>query len=219
MSTGYMIVNLLGCVLVITSTMVVLTKRLRSAAFTYALQSLVIVLIFFTLAVTTNSQDLYVWSVSALVTKVILVPAIILWTLKKIGPDADREIPTRLKPAGCILLVIAELVVCYLCVANVSLPTAAEVHPALAISLAHFFIGLTCIISQRNIVKQMFGYCLMENGSHVTLALLAPNAPSLVETGVATDAVFAVVIMVFVVLKIYRTYQSLDAQELTNLKG
>ncbi|MGI6216210.1 MAG: hydrogenase 4 membrane subunit, partial [Coriobacteriales bacterium] len=109
--------------------------------------------------------------------------------------------------------------ICYLAVMGISLPTAAEVHPALAISLAHFFIGLTCIVSQRNIMKQVFGYCLMENGSHVSLALLAPNAPGLVETGVATDAVFAVVIMVIVVLKIYRKSNTLDARDLRNLKG
>ena len=59
----------------------------------------------------------------------------------------------------------------------------------------------------------------MENGSHVTLALLAPSAPGLVETGVATDAVFAVVIMAIVASRIYRMCLTLDAQELTKLKG
>ena len=36
----------------------------------------------------------------------------------------------------------------------------------------------------------------MENGSHLTLALLANKAPELVEIGIATDAIFAVIIMV-----------------------
>lgn len=44
-------------------------------------------------------------------------------------------------------------------------------------------IGLLCIVTQRNILKQVFGYCLMENGAHLTLALLAPRAPELVEIG------------------------------------
>jgi hydrogenase-4 component E len=219
MSTGFMIVNFLGCVLVITSAMVVLARKLRAAAFTYAAQSLVIVAIFITLAVTTGSTDLYIWAASAFVTKVLLVPAIMLHAIKKIGPDADVELQSKLKPVGCVLLVIAEVVVCYLAVMGIQLPTAAEVHPALAISLAHFFIGLTCIVSQRNIVKQVFGYCLMENGSHVTLALLAPNAPGLVETGIATDAVFAVIIMAIIVVRIYRTNKTLDARDLTNLRG
>ena len=86
-------------------------------------------------------------------------------------------------------------------------------------TLAHFFIGLTCIVTQRNIVKQIFGYCLMENGSHVTLALLAPEAPELVEVGIATDAFFAVIIMAVVAVRIYRTAHTLDADDLMELKG
>lgn len=218
METGYVVVNLLGCVLVITSTLVVLSRKLRTAAFMYAAQSLVLVSMFLTLAITTGSQDLYLWSASAFVTKVVLVPSIMLYTIKKLD-NPDEVLPTKLTPVRCVLLVVVELVVCYLAVMSISLPTAAEVHPALAISLAHFFIGLTCIVSQRNIMKQIFGYCLMENGSHVTLALLAPSVPGLVETGVATDAVFAVVIMALVALKIHRTAHTLDAQDLMELKG
>ena len=60
---------------------------------------------------------------------------------------------------------------------SLSLPTAEVATPALAISFAHFFVGLTCIISQRNILKQIFGYCLMENGSHVTLAPARAHGP------------------------------------------
>ena len=41
----------------------------------------------------------------------------------------------------------------------------------------------------------------MENGSHLTLALLANKAPELVEIGIATDAIFAVIIMVVLVNK------------------
>ena len=91
--------------------------------------------------------------------------------------------------------------------------------PALAISFAHFFVGLTCIISQRNIMKQIFGYCLMENGSHVTLALLAPTAPEIIEIGIATDAIFAVIIMSIVVRRIWDDSHSLDARDLSELRG
>ena len=87
------------------------------------------------------------------------------------------------------------------------------------ISFAHFFVGLTCIISQRNILKQIFGYCLMENGSHVTLALLAPTAPEIIEIGIATDAIFAVIIMSAVVVRIWNDTKSLDSHDLTELKG
>jgi hydrogenase-4 component E len=87
------------------------------------------------------------------------------------------------------------------------------------VSLAHFFLGLACIITQRNILKQIFGYCLMENGSHLTLALLAYQAPELVEIGVATDAIFAVIVMAVIATRIQKTVHSLDSHDLMTLKG
>ena len=59
----------------------------------------------------------------------------------------------------------------------------------------------------------------MENGAHLTLALLANNAPELVEIGIATDAIFAVIIMVVLVNKIYRTFNTVDAKQLNEFEG
>jgi hydrogenase-4 component E len=87
------------------------------------------------------------------------------------------------------------------------------------VSVAHFFFGQRCILTQRNIFKQVLGFCLMENGSHLTLALLAYSAPDLVEIGIATDAVFAVVIMVLLANQIFRKLHTLDSSELNVLKG
>ncbi len=86
-------------------------------------------------------------------------------------------------------------------------------------SVRSFSAGLLCIVSQRNILRQIFGYCLMENGSHLVLALLAWRAPELVEIGIATDAIFAVIVMVLLARKIWRTHGTLDVNNLTALKG
>lgn len=90
------------------------------------------------------------------------------------------------------MLMLAAAVIVLLCwfvVEPVQVPLLASLKPALAVSLGHFMLGLLCIVTQRNILKQVFGYCLMENGSHLTLALLANRAPELVEIGIATDAI------------------------------
>ena len=184
---GYSIVNILGGLLIVTSTMVVVSKNIKHANSWYAVQSLVLVGLLATLGVTTGEQELLMWAGSAFITKVVLVPYILNRAYKKMGEpsDASLEVAT----------------------------------PALAISFAHFFVGLTCIISQRNIMKQIFGYCLMENGSHVTLALLAPTAPEIIEIGIATDAIFAVIIMSIVVRRIWDDSHSLDARDLSELRG
>lgn len=157
------------------------------------------------------------WSASAFVTKVILVPGILLRTIKKLG--GLQEVKNKITSARSIVIISFEVLICFAVVSGIDLNTASDVKPALAISLAHFFIGLTCIISQQNIIKQIFGYCLMENGSHVTLALLAPQAPELIEVGIATDAIFAVLVMALMVMRIYRKTESLDVRNLMDLKG
>lgn len=215
---GYFIVNALGCLLVVTSLLVVLAKTPRKGAFLYAIQSLVLISVFVALGNITGSTELFSWAGTAFVTKVLLVPGIILFALKKMG-DPSENLEAVVGMAPTVILAAVEVCVCFVVVQGVTLPAAAEVKPALAISLAHFFIGLTCIVTQRNILKQVFGYCLMENGSHLTLALLAPTAPSLVEIGIATDAVFAVIIMAVMVVRIYGVTKSLNADGLMELKG
>ena len=216
--SGFALVNILGGALIVTSLLVVLSKTPRRAACLYALQSLVLISLFVALGATTGSRELFIWAATGFVTKVLVVPGIILYACKKMG-DAGAGLESKLTPVKTIMVVALEVLVCFVAVQGIQLPTAIEVKPALAISLAHFFIGLTCIVTQRNIVKQIFGYCLMENGSHVTLALLAPEAPELVEVGVATDAFLAVLIMAVVALRIYRTVHTLDADDLMELKG
>lgn len=215
---GYVIVNILGGLLIVTSLLVVLSKKPRKAAYIYAVQSLILVSCFVALGITTGSTGLFTWAGTAFFTKVLFVPAVMLFTIKKIGPQ-EKETPSLISPMVSVILVAVEVLLCFVAVQGINLPTAVEVKPALAVSLAHFFIGLTCIVTQRNILKQVFGYCLMENGSHLTLALLAPGAPHLVEVGVTTDAIFAVIIMAIVAYRVYKVTKSLDSNDLMELKG
>lgn len=215
---GYAIINILGGLLIVTSLLVVLAKTAKKAAYIYGAQALVLVAMLAVLGYVTDSQELFTWAITAFFTKVILVPAMILFTLKKMGENSE-QLPPLISPVASIVIISLEVLLCFLAVGGIELPTVLGVKPALAISLAHFFIGLTCIMTQRNIVKQVFGYCLMENGSHISLALLAPQAPELVEIGIATDAVFAVVIMAVMAYRIYRCAGTLDSNEIMNLKG
>ncbi|QZN97158.1 hydrogenase 4 membrane subunit [Symbiopectobacterium purcellii] len=215
--TGSLIVNNLAGLLIITSLLVIVAKRPTTSSLLYALQSLVLVLIFVALANLLQAHELYLWSLTALVTKVILVPAIMYRAFRRLDdPSADGGI---ISPVAILLLAVLIVVLSYFVVAPVQLPMVSTLKPALAVSLGHFMIGLLCIVTQRNILKQVFGYCLMENGAHLTLALLAHRAPELVEIGIATDAIFAVIVMALMARKIHRTLHTLDVQQLTALKG
>ncbi|PWC18354.1 hydrogenase 4 membrane subunit [Brenneria roseae subsp. roseae] len=215
--TGSLVVNNLAGLLIITSLLVIAARRPTLSAWLYAVQSLVLVLIFVSLADLLQAHELYLWSVSAFITKVVLVPVIMYRAFRKLDdPLADGGV---VSPVVILLLATLIVVLCYFVVEPVTLPMVSTLKPALAVSLGHFMIGLLCIVTQRNILKQVFGYCLMENGAHLTLALLANRAPELVEIGIATDAIFAVIVMALMARKIYRTLHTLDVRQLTALKG
>ncbi|MDR0501023.1 MAG: hydrogenase 4 membrane subunit [Coriobacteriales bacterium] len=215
----FMLVNLVSGFLILSALAVVLAPTPKASTYFYILQALLIVGLFIALGAATDSETLLKWSITSFVTKVVLVPAMFLFALKKLAAYKKPPAEGKTKPLLMIGLAAIEVLVCYVLVDGINLPMVAEVKLPLAISLAHFFIGLTCIITQRNIFKQVFGYCLMENGSHITLALLASTAPELVEIGVATDAIFAVLIMLAVASMIYKVNKTVDAHDLSELRG
>jgi len=215
--SGTLIVNCLAGLLIITSLLVIGAKKPTSAALQYSLQSFVLVLIFVALAEIKHAHELNMWAITAFITKVVLVPFLMYRALGSLkDPAAETAV---ISTAATVLIAALIVILSYVVVGHVQLPAVANLKPALGVSLGHFFLGLLCIVTHRNILKQIFGYCLMENGSHLTLALLASNAPEIVEIGIATDAIFAVVIMIVIARQIHRTMQTLDAKQLTALKG
>ncbi|QIZ78810.1 hydrogenase 4 membrane subunit [Ferrimonas lipolytica] len=216
MSNEIVINNLAG-MLIVTSLLVIGGKSPKLVTLLYSLQSLILVCTFLAIASAMDATELYTWSATAFVTKVVLLPAILY---KACSDMVDPKLDTTSINFSWILVIGAALSFgSFLAVEAVQLPIVANLKPALAVSLSHFFLGLLCIISQRNILKQLFGYCLMENGSSLMLALLANKAPGVVEVGITIDAVFAVVFMVILVRQIFRNLHTLDVQQLTSLKG
>ena len=209
------LINSLSGLLILTSLLVIEAKTLRQSAIQYGIQSFVLVLIFLALAVTMEAEQLYLWAASAFVTKSLLVPYI----LARAEKNMEGHPTSIARPWTSIALAGVSLVVSFIIIDRLQLKIASEFKPALAVSIAHFFFGQLCILTQKNMLKQVLGFCLMENGSHLTLALLAYKAPELVEIGIATDAVFGVIIMVILLVQINRSLHTLDVTELKSLKG
>jgi hydrogenase-4 component E len=215
--SSVILVNSLTGLLILTSLLVIEVKQPRWSALMYSLQSLVLVAIFAVLAYSTGAEQLYLWAGTAFVTKVVLVPWLLYGALMRVGnPEKPRNV---MGTTLSFFLAAIALTVSFLVVNQIQLKAAEPFKPALAVSMAHFFFGELCILTQRNLFKQVLGFCLMENGSHLTLALLAHNAPEIVEIGIATDAVFGVVIMVLLGYQIYTKLGTLDTADLNTLKG
>ena len=210
--------DILAICMIVTSLAVFGLRNLKLSIIAYAIETLLLVSIFFLLSEKFNAEQLKTWAIVAFFTKVIFVPAILFWLVKKLGVVSEDE------PVGGFFVspVIAM---------GFSLALSMSIHPIfLKFSLIKeeimliaagtvFMMGIFGFMLRNSFIKQILAYCLFENGIHLSLALMAYNSHELVELGILTDAIFAVIIMSVLAIRFYKAYDSLDTSKASNLRG
>ena len=204
--------------MIVTSLAVFGLRNLKLSIGIYAIQTLFLVSIFFMLYSNFNAPQLRTWAVVAFFTKVIFVPAILFYLIKKLGVISEDE------PVGGFFVspVIAM---------GFSLAIAMTINPillkfsliqeriVLIAAVTVFMMGIFGFMLRNSFIKQILAYCLFENGIHLSLALMAYNSHELVELGILTDAIFAVIIMSILAVRFYKAYDGLDTSKASNLRG
>ena len=210
--------DILAICMIVTSLAVFGLRSLKLSIIAYAIETLLLVSIFFLLSEKFNAEQLKTWAIVAFFTKVLLVPGILFWLIKKLGVVSEDE------PVGGFFVspVIAM---------GFSLALSMSIHPIfLKFSLIKeeimliaagtvFMMGIFGFMLRNSFIKQILSYCLFENGIHLSLALMAYNSHELVELGILTDAIFAVIIMSILAIRFYKAYDSLDTSKASNLRG
>ena len=204
--------------MIVTSLAVFGLRNLKLSIGIYAIQTLLLVSIFFMLYSNFNAPQLRIWAIVAFFTKVIFVPGILFWLVKKLDVISEDE------PVGGFFVspVIAM---------GFSLAIAMTINPillkfsliqeriVLIAAVTVFMMGIFGFMLRNSFIKQILAYCLFENGIHLSLALMAYNSHELVELGILTDAIFAVIIMSVLAVRFYKAYDGLDTSKASNLKG
>ncbi|WP_169767380.1 MULTISPECIES: hydrogenase 4 membrane subunit [Campylobacter] len=212
------VLDTLAICMIVTSLAVFGLRNLKLSVIVYAIQTLLLVSIFFLLSKKFDAEQLSMWAIVAFFTKVILVPGILLWLIKKLNVVSEDE-----PVAGFFVSPIIAM--------GFSLALSMSIHPIfLKFSLIKeeimliaagtiFMMGIFGFMLRNSFIKQILAYCLFENGIHLSLALMAYNSHELVELGILTDAIFAVIIMSVLAIRFYKAYDSLDTSKASNLRG
>ena len=126
--SGELLVNNLAGLLIVTSLMVIGAKKPKVAAGLYALQSLVLVFTFLAIAATFAAESLYEWALTAFITKVVLLPVLLMWAFSKMADPAADQPEMRY---GWILLVgVVTVFLSFQAVKSVDLPLVAHLKPS-----------------------------------------------------------------------------------------
>jgi len=211
-------INIVAVLMMVTSFAVFSLRQYRHSIVAYGVQTLLLVIIFLALYVKYGTHELLIWAITAFAIKVLIVP-LYLWRLvKKIGVVYEDE-PVGgffISPVVALSFSLAVAMMFYKVFIHFSLFQ--DALPLFAASFI-FMMGIFGFVLRNSFLKQILSYCLFENGIHLSLALMAYTSHELVEIGILTDAIFAVVIMSILAKRFYAAFGSLDTSKAVNLRG
>jgi len=193
-------------------------RKYKLSIAAYALQTFLLVIVFLLLHVKYGAHELLVWAFTAFAMKVVFVPLLLLKLVNKLGVINEDE-PVGgffISPVVALSFSLAVSMMFYKVFIHFSIFK--DALPLFAASFI-FMIGIFGFILRNSFLKQILAYCLFENGIHLSLALMAYNSHELVEVGILTDAIFAVVVMSILAKRFYASYHSLDTSKAVNLRG
>ncbi|MBS9778832.1 MAG: hydrogenase 4 membrane subunit [Campylobacteraceae bacterium] len=210
--------NTLSILIILSSLAVFGLRNYKMAIYAYGLQTLMLVLIFLNLSSQFDAEPLMSWAFIAFITKVVFVPYILLRLVKKLQVTSEDE-PVAgffISPIIAFAFSLAVGMIIYPIYLEFSLIN--QPIPLMA-SVVVFMMGIFGFILRNSAIKQILAYCTFENGIHLTLALMAYNSPEIVDIGILTDAIFAVIIMAILSERFFKYFETLDVSKANQLKG
>jgi len=198
-------------------------RGLRLAIVALVVQSALLSAILAAIAYFYRNPAIYWWALATVLTKVVLIPALLFWNLREMPEQEVR--PMVGVRASVILLIITTVIFYRLMQTNIEFvaPTAeAAQDPArtnLAVAFTIFALGLYALVSRRDVIKVIIGLHLLENGAHLSLATLAPTVPATALLGIPSNVVLAAYLVLYLTGGIYRQLGIRDTMELSQLRG
>lgn len=191
--------------------------RLRAILSYYALSSLAIAGIAFSLSYLAPVEKIHLWiyAVVTIIVKSFVVPYVIRLTERRRRQTASLQ--SFLRPASSYFLAIALLVIVFFLVRATPLAEMIEWSSLLYASVALLALGLAIMIVHRNVFSQIIGLLVVENGIAVFTLASVRSLPLSIELGVFVVTALTALILSILSSRVKEYYGSVDTEELRDL--
>lgn len=148
--------------------------------------------------------------------KALIIPRLLQRLLVQI--DVEREVTPYINTATSLVLSGILILLAYF-ITNplthlITLPT----RKGLPFAVGLILIGLFVIITRKKAFTQILGFLVMENGIAMLAVLGTFGIPFIVEMGVSLDLLMGFLVMQVFVYQIQGTFESIDVDQLNQLK-
>jgi len=191
-------------------------RRLDHAAVALGLQAAALGGLTLWLGVADRSGELYIAAVLTLAVKGVVIPLVLLRVLQRLERRVDPHpilLPEMAVAVSLGLMVLARAVT------PVALFGAAAFASLLTVGTGIVLTGLLMMITRRQVIAQVEGLVVMENGIYLAVLGATRGMPFAVELGVLFDLLVAVLILSSLTFRIGTTLDSLNTDRLRGLRG
>ena len=213
---GAQLINLMAALLLLIAFAMLSQRRIRSLIYLFGWQGLVLAVNSAIVAYSTGQSHLYYSAVLTLALKVVALPLILLWLIRRLNVQWDVEtlinIPTTML-VGIVLVVFAF---------NLALPISelagTITRSTLGIAIAIVLLSFLMMLTRRKAVPQVIGFLAMENGLFFAATSTTYGMPMVVELGIALDVLIGVLILGIFFFQVRGAFDSLDLRHMEKLK-
>ncbi|CCQ93001.1 putative Hydrogenase, membrane subunit 2-like protein [[Clostridium] ultunense Esp] len=165
----------------------------------------------------TGVADLLVAALLTLGVKALLIPFILYYTIRKL--KIKKEVERYTSKSVTLMIGLALAVLGYYVTARLDLPGTALGKIFLPVSVIMIFLGTLIMINYKKAIMQGVGLITIENGLFLVSQSLSYGMPLMIELGIFFDMLVMVVIIGILSTRIQSTFDSLNTDRLTRLKG
>jgi hydrogenase-4 component E len=215
MASDILILSAAG--MLVTAYLMVGQKALFTAIRLFAVQSLFLVVVAATIAVSQARHELFVMAGLTLVLKAVLIPWFLMRMIDRIG--IHREIEPLLNVPASLLICIGLTVVGYRVSTGFPEGTSGVGHHLIGVALSTLLIGLFLMVTRKKAITQILALLTVENAVFLVAVGATPGMPFVVELGISFDVILAVLTLGVLVRRIVDRFESMDVSRLSKLKG
>jgi hydrogenase-4 component E len=207
----------LGSSIVLIFGILLLWRRSVSAFISsFRWQSAVLALVIAMIGYFGRDPELYFVAAFAFVLKAIVLPIYLQRMRKRL--DVDRENEPYVNYVSSLIIAGLLVLLAYAVTRPLMLVSTLPTRSGLPLAMGLIFIGFFVILSRKKALTQIIGFLVMENGIFLLTALGTYGIPLIVELGVFLDILMGFLVMQVLVYHIHDTFESLDVDQLNQLK-
>lgn len=211
------LIHFLGMMLLISSFGILASSQIGACIRLYAIHSFLLALITGVIAYSHHVEHLIVPALLTLILKTLVIPQVFFRLIRRLG--IRKEVESYINIPFSLLLAVLLVFVSFYATGNSKILKPVSFEEFIPFAVSTVFFGMLMMTTRKKAIMQVLGLLLIENGLFLMGITMTFGMPLLVEMGIFFDVLVGVVIMGIFVFKIRGAFESIDADDMTVLKG